>query len=127
MNNIKNNLYKLNICMGCCISKNEEITSSLLMESEIKHEKYFKELNKEQILCDMLEKDILVGIYNNVTDYVCDVCNVISGEISRWIYEKTNNMNNYERIHKIYIFPDKTVFSYICYDDTEIILKIFYK
>jgi hypothetical protein len=113
--------------MGCCISKNDETTSPLLMDAEIKHENYCKALYKEQVLSDMLEKEQLLGIYNNVTDYVCDVYNVVHSQISHWIYEKTNNMNNYDRIHKIYIFPDKTVFSYICYDDTEIILKIFYK
>lgn len=113
--------------MGCCIQKvkNDDLNNSLLNNNlEIKYENHIKEKYKDYSLLDIKYSQLVIKIYNSYLEYLNNECNNISEKSYKWLYTRYNEIYNYNRIYKIYMLTNKTIYSYIDYENKEIILHI---
>ena len=109
--------------MGCCIQKvkNDDLNNSLLNNNlEIKYENHIKKKYKDFNLLDIKYSQLVIKIYNSYLEYLNNECNNINEKSYKWLYTKYNEIYNYNRIYKMYMLTNKTIYSYIDYENKEI-------
>lgn len=106
---------------------------TILQSCEIDYENRLKIKNyrKNRELDKILFATPILNVYTNIDDlltsqYIHDANNSLKQNIIIWCNTIDSELYNYYRIHNVYVLLQKIVLSYRCYDDQEIILKIFH-